>query len=339
MTRWHREQGRSNACVHTLAILDEIEKELPAFNHPRPFVTSIRVGAGIPDLYDFEVELELAPGATLAVRYGFADDEYRDGGPLDDEEGAVASLVLESLKECQAFGAGKLADLLHDLRVRTRRIVAGWSAEGTHVSLLDIRLVRTQYWRSADDLTVEVRLRCLGNRLEPTIEGLEVAHPDLLDAELASWRPHMDVRYAAQAALARQGADGVVDQLVLNALALHGDVAEALRTLGSGRLDWLTRELTVFVNDGHVRCHGRDTSLIDVKWNRNSITIFGKKAPASILDTLVGQPVRKIIEHPVLSDDMIILQATSCLEHGVTSVCAEFEQPLRLFCSASGRVW
>lgn len=196
-----------------------------------------------------------------------------------------------------------------------------------------------EYSGPGDVLAVEVQLSCLGSRLEPTIENLQVAHPDSLDAELTIWRPRMHLRYARQAELARQGANGMVDQLVLNALALHGNVFEALRTVGCGGLDSLSPKLTIFVNDGHVQCHGRDTSSHQIYWCRNSVQIFEHAVPASVLDSLVGQPVTKLIEHPVPSDDMIILQATSCLEHGVPSVYAEFEQPLRLFCGASGQVW
>ena len=85
--------------MHTLAILDEIEEKLPTFSDPRPFVASIRIGAGVQDSHDFEVDLELAPGTSLAVKYGAVHDEYRDCDFLDDEGRAVASLVLESLKE------------------------------------------------------------------------------------------------------------------------------------------------------------------------------------------------------------------------------------------------
>ena len=47
----------------------------------------------------------------------------------------------------------------------------------------------------------------------------------------------------------------------------------------------------------------------------------------------------KLVEHPVLSDDVIVTDVSSRFEQGVHSIRAAFEQPRLLFCSASGRVW
>lgn len=57
MNIWRAGDGRENASHHTLNILDDIERDLSAFPEPRPVVASIRVGAGLNDGHDFEVEI------------------------------------------------------------------------------------------------------------------------------------------------------------------------------------------------------------------------------------------------------------------------------------------
>lgn len=341
MTRvWHREHGRGHASIGTLAMLDSIETKLLAFDDPRPCVTSIRIGAGLRDEYDYEVEVELAPGATLAVRYQLVDEDGRDPDSLDDSSGAVAWHVAKSVEEFMACGAASLAGQIHGLRLGVRRILAGWWAEGTHVTLVDIRFVRTDHVGRDDAMTVEVRLQDLNDRLRPAIVALQAKRPEHLEGTIAAWRPGISARFAARAELALQGADGWVDQLVVNAIALQGDdVGTVLRMIASGQPYGLSQELTVFMYDGHVQCHGRDAAHPDFSWNRSSVTIYGESPPDTVLVALNGRPISCLVEHPVLSDDMIITHASAISEFGVHSVTADFEQPRLLFCSASGRVW
>jgi hypothetical protein len=339
MGTWYRQYGRSHASTQTLAMLDTIETKLLAFDDPRPYVTSIRIGADLRDEYDYEVAVELTPGATLAVRYQLVDDEGRDPDALADELGAVAGHVVESVEEFLAHGPTSLADQLHALRLSTRGILAGWWSEGVHVTLVDMRFVRTDHVGADDAMAVEVRLRSLDDRLRPAIAALQAKRPDLLESVIVASRPGMGARFAARAELARQGADGWVDQLVVNAIAQNDDVATALRMVASGQPYGLAEELTVFMYDGHVRCHGRDAAKPDFAWNRSSVTIHGESPPETTLMALIGRPISGLVAHPVLSDDMIITRTSSKYGFGVHSITAEFDQPRLLFCSASGRTW
>ena len=335
---WHRRHGRQRASKHTLAILDAIEPKLAAYVGPRPVVTSIRIGAGLRDVHDFETEVELAPGTTLAVRYQSMDEEDRQADSLENEGGAVAWQVVDTVRQFREHGIEALADLLHDMRMRTRKALAEWSAAGTHATLIDIRIVRTEHWGPDDALSVEVRVRALDDRLRPAIATMEVTRPDLFDGKLAEWAAVLNVHFAAQAALARQGADGLVDRLALNAIAQRWDVGEALRGIAAGIPYGLSQNLTVFVYDGHVQCHGCAAGG-DLAWNRSSVVMDGHSIPAAVATALLGKSIRALVEHPVLSDDMIISHVSSTFEHGVHSVRAEFDQPRLLFCSTSGRVW
>lgn len=335
---WHREHGRSTASPHALAILDDLERQMVGLDDPRPLVSSIRTGAGLQDLHDFEVELELAPGVTLATRYQSVDEDNRDPDALEDEAGAVAWQAAETAKELHAYGIGKLADLLHGMRIRTRQVMAEWCAAGIGVSLIDIRLVRTEHWRHEEALTVEVRVRSLDGRLRPAVETLEVTRPEILDERLAAWRTSLAVRFAAQADLARQGAEGMVDRLALNAIAQRWDVAEAVRGISRGRPYGITEQLTVFVQNGYVRCHGRNATGT-LSWNRDAVEIHGCSIPVTVATALRGRPVTHLVEHAVLTDDMIITDVTPSHDRGKHSIRARFDQPRLLFCGASGRVW
>ena len=338
MSTWLRRHGRRNASAHTLAILDEIERKLASCDDPRPTVCSIRIGAGQRDYHDFEVEIELAPGAILAVRYQSVDEEDRRPDNLENERGTVAWHVVDRVRELRSLGTDTLADLLHDLRVRARKTFARWSAEGTHVRLADVRLVQSEYSCREDALNVEVRLTDLDDRLRPFVAALEVDRPEDLEATLATLRADMDARFANQAALARQGADGFVDRLVLNAIGQHWDVAATLRDIAAGQAFGLSEELTVYTINGHVQCHGRPPGR-EFSWNRNSIILDGRSLPQTTVVALRDRPVTDLIQHPVLSDDMIVTDVTSTFDYDMPSVRVYFEQPRLLFCGASGRVW
>ena len=115
MATWLREYGRGNASPHTLGILDKVGTDLACSDRSCLEVTSIRIGAGLKDHHDFEVEVKIAPGITLAVRYQSVDEDDRDENDLEDEGGSVAWLVAQAVKVLQAEGVPTLADWFHNL--------------------------------------------------------------------------------------------------------------------------------------------------------------------------------------------------------------------------------
>lgn len=335
---WRRRHGRARASRHTLAILDEVETKLLALGEPYPTVKSIRIGAGLPDLHDFETEVELAPGAVAAFGYQSVDEEGRNPDALENEGGAVAWQIVDAAKDLHGLGAGALADLLHDVRVRTRRLLARWWADGVQATLLDARLVATEFWYVADGPIIELLLVVFDDRLLPTVHAVEIERPEDLEAELFARLPKFATGFAAPAALYREGADYMVDQLVLNCIARHCDVAKALRGIVSGEWYALSEDLSIYMTDGHLMCHGRSADGV-LSWNRNSITMHGRLISDAMAVALHGRPISALVEHPVLTDDMTITEVVSGTEFGVSSVRAEFIQPVLPFCGASGRTW
>lgn len=337
MARWRREYGRRSATAHTLAICDRIEADLRAAGHAGSAVASVRIGAGDRDQHDFEVEVEILPGVMIATRYQSVDEEGRDPDDLENEGGAVAWLAVVTAKEFLEMGPD-FADFVHGLRVRIRQAFASWSNEGIDVTFGDLRFVRTEFWHWEKELLFEVRFRGLDMRLRPRVHVLVVRHPEELDAELEHCRPVQGELFAARTAYARQGADGSVDQLTLNAIARYGEVGPALRrTAWLGRL-WLAEHLELEMQQGRIvssRRHAADR----LGWNGNLLTISGECVPESLLVALRGRPVTALVEQPLLSGDMVIIDACSGTGRSTRGVSVTIEQPVWLFCSSSGRVW
>lgn len=340
MAIWRREHGRDRASAHALAILDAINVDLSTSPNTYPQVASIRIGAGIHDHHDFEVEVMIDAGVTVAVRYQSVDEEGRDEDDLESGSGTVAYHAVYAVK-CllQSKGPEKLAKKIHNLRVQARKTIARWHAEGAHAQFMNIRIVWTEYTVRSDDLLIEMRLGCLDDRLRPTILDLEVTDPEQLETELEGLRPNIERRFKMRTALAHQGATGMIDQLTINAISQDDDLDVAIRTIGSGFSPYLSPDLTVYSTDGVVQCHGRDMSNSGLSWNRNRISLAGRSLPETALLQLSGRPITDLVEHPVLSADMIITQASNRSEYGAHFVHAEFEQPFRLFCGTSGYVW
>ncbi len=85
------------------------------------------------DCHDFEVEVELASGCVVAIRYQSVDEEDRRPHELENEFGAVASLVKTNLEDLFRLEVGRdaLVQHLHELRVETRRELAAWATSSS----------------------------------------------------------------------------------------------------------------------------------------------------------------------------------------------------------------
>ena len=338
MAIWRREHGRARASRHTLEMLDDIERRLGEYPEPRPSVASIRIGAGLHDSFDFETEIEIAPGAIVAVRYQSVDEEGRDPDYLEGEGGAVAWETLNAVKDFHELGAGFAADTLHDMRVHARKIFAQWSAAGVHATFGDIRFVRTEYSRDEDALVADLRYRGLNDWLRPALHSFEIQEPSELEDILAAYRPSIAAQFATKADLARNGADGFADRMVLNAIVREWEVGAALRALARGQYLSLSEALTFYMSNGHLRCHGRSPGG-ELSWNKDRVDLHGLALPDTAAAALIGRPITDLVTHSVLSDDMIISDVGSTGDYGGHAVRVTIEQPTLMFCGASGRVW
>jgi hypothetical protein len=338
MNIWYPQYGRQNATTDTLEILDNVEAHLSQCGDPRPLIRSVRVGAGWEHNTDFGVEVQLCPGVILNVGYQSVDDEERDPENLHHGWG-VGIEVAESVKKHGAHGVDVLADSLHALRTRIRKALATFTHDGVYALLGEIFISCTDYGRLGDTFEIEVPLTGLDSDLRPCNAGLTLQGFNDLDEQLVGWHQTQSARFAKSRALMADGADGTVDQLAVNAIAQFDDVSEVLRGMTASGFFPLCQSVTTFVVEGHLQCHGWDRSNPNFHWNRDKVIIANADIPATILTTVVGRPITAVVDHPLLTDRMIITSAVSKDEWGKRFVELQFDQPKLLFCRASGRVW
>lgn len=130
----------------------------------------------------------------------------------------------------------------------------------------------------------------------------------------------------------------LIDQLAFNVLALHGDPSTSLHRYYSGLLP-LPDGLNFFETDSTIHCSGYDRRDEACLWDCNTFTVWDRHFPEAVLQSFIGRPITKMIVHPVLSDNMIITKARNATGNNYPYVEIEFDQPILLCCSRSGRAW
>ena len=99
------------------------------------------------------------------------------------------------------------------------------------LSPFDAGMVWYDHTFHPEDAIIGVRLGGLDDQLRPSAKIIERSMKDSIKAELTDWRPSLESPFKARAAFAREGADGMIDLLAVNALAQYGDVEAALRKI------------------------------------------------------------------------------------------------------------
>ena len=148
----------------------------------------------------------------------------------------------------------------------------------------------------------------------------------------------MGDRQKTKSFLESRGAHGTIDQLAVNMIALHHDVGEVLR---SGNLNaYPASEDSIYLcEDGHVSCIGSSASSPPVSWYDNVVHVKGITLPEATLAAVPGSPITRVVDHKVLSSNMIVTRAHVDADWPEPILVIEFEQPRLLYCRYTGRVW
>lgn len=335
MKMWYRHEGRSKASKLALEILEYVDEHLRGFEW-RPRITSIGIRADCGDIYDFEVELEFSPGAFVVVRYGDCDDTERGGICTDSD--AIGQAIFAVFEDFRNRGISALSAMLYDARHEALKTLSTWSGGATHAELVKPRLLRDE-WCGRQEYLSDLEFRVLDNKLSPSEINIVADHPSLLNAKLKTHRELMDLRFARKTELARQGADGSIDQIAINAIAQRCDIADGIRWVANRTVEARHPDLYLYVRDGHIGCEGYDAQNSNFHWNGSSLTLWNCTLPEIAISQLAGQPITRLIEHPILSSDMIITEASSIEIGDQQAIQVNFDQPKRLFCKVSGRSW
>lgn len=283
--------------------------------------------------WSYDMDLEVAHGVVLR-----AEGEYQDGDHGPATRASVVADAMEGL-EVVRRDLERYAQILHEARLAARKVLARWHDAGTPTRLIDVRLDTYDRWRGSIIPHLQVIIEALDERLRPAIEKVNILHPSMLvpilDVEQEAVRNGLRKRRSMMA----EGADGMVDQLVINAMAHHGDVAAHLRLLGKHAIYWLADATCIAARNGHVTAGTGDPNA-DVQWMENGVSVRRTSIPETQLMAAVGRPVQTLMEHPFLSPDMIIEHA-SCEDddEGESMLSITFSQRTHWFCMSSGRFW
>ena len=307
-----------------------------AETHPR----ILRIGASEPGDFDhcrFQVDLEIAPGLMLPTEYGL-QEELDDGTEdADDDVAMVTAAVCEGLV-ASLRRKSELVDAAHDARLRARRVVGTWNAEGLPTRLIDVHLAPYDHWRGCAQPCLYVVVEALSDNLQPSPFMIHVDEPQKVEARMAEERPSVAAGYGDRERLALLGASGTVSRLALNAMNHFGDVAKMLRRFDGEWRFWLPDDTAITMGHGHVSAGSGDPNA-RIDWWDTHLNVSSLHVPATVLTAAIGRPVSALVEHPFLTDDLIVTEAVCTVEEGMPMVTIHFSNPTLLFCAKTGRWW
>ena len=304
-------------------------------SHPRLLSIGAYVN-GDDEIHQHEVLVELAPGVTLPVECGLVESvlEYVDA-PCTAED--VVEWTMEGVEACMPM-LDVLSDALHEVRVRARRVIGSWTRDGIQSRLVEARLAPYDAWRGSADPAITLLVEGLNERLQPATGEIQLGNASMLEDGLHEFRNELALQLAVRAELASHGASGTIDQLALNAIAHHGDVAATLRRFGAEWRFWLPDATALIIRDGEVIAGSGDVNP-GLHLGRGTVTVTGVQVPETALVAATGRPATDIIDHPFLSTDMTVVEASSSMVDRTPAVTFRLDVPRWYFCAATGRIW
>lgn len=287
------------------------------------------------DGHVYEIHFALAPDVVLRVLHGSTEDAEDGEFPtwLAPEAASDADAAIISYL---SMGTDNLSNILHDLRLRARRILSRHAVEGGSGRLVDVQLTAERRMAGPGP-TVRIRLEGLDTSLRRKVDDIAIGDLDRFDAGVERWSEAMALRFAARGAFEEAGASGSIDMLALAALRTFTDPQIWLRSLAEAGLPKQRRDILIFPDDGDFRSQRSDAKS-GMSWSRDLVMLRGA-LPVAALAASKGRPITDLVQHPLLSNEMTIIEATNDIYAIEPSVSMRIRQPRLLFCSGSGRTW
>ena len=224
--------------------------------------------------------------------------ETEEGGDVGGVARFVSDVLphadgLETRLEAIRAAAERWIDAHADAEFR----LTGWGLQ-VHEAWVEVELAR-----------FVIGIDLLGDDLRPTRhEFLAADERQALD-ELELTLPTQIRRAELRRELRALGASGHIDQMTVAVIRAHLPFEATLRRLGRAGCIWPMGGLTLAWSDGRVRSHG---SAIDgLTWDGSTLVLDGFALPETVATSAAGRPVTTVVDHPLLTDDMIVEQATS----------------------------
>lgn len=282
-----------------------------------------------------ELLVEIAAGVTLPIVCNVVEPTFERADVWD---AATILLLFEKQRRALVQQMDSLSEQLHDLRTSVRRICARWRAGGLPCQLSDVRLAPVQLWAGPREPAFLVIIEDLDDALHTTFVQLRLDAGERPDASLDRHRLQLIEKVARRIALDRLGASGWISQLALNAIAQSGTDPTVLRHFEMDRSIRLPNSVALNFRRGEVDV---DT-LFDPgqpRWRVDGFHLDEHELPEATLAASIGSPVTEVIDHPFLSDQMIVTAAEAQDEGGLQTIRFRLSMPQWLFCSGSGRIW
>lgn len=287
------------------------------------------------DFSRYEAVVELAPGVRLPVEFGSTEDDDLSDYAQTDADNVVIH-VLNAVDACLPE-TGRFSDLLHQARVRARKILSSWSADGLHTGLVDVQLAPFDHWQPGNPGIV-VKFEGLGATLNSCVDEITIDPDGDLDEALETARQTLRTQYDRRTELAMLGATGTIDRLALNAIRHFGNVDATLLRLATESRFWLPDDTAILNCNGHVVA-GSGRANPPVIWNGDTMQVMSAYVPLRTLKNAVGRPVMEFVEHDFLTPDILVANASCSIRVGKPSLEIGLVMPRLAFCAVSGRIW
>lgn len=111
-------------------------------------------------------------------------------------------------------------------------------------------------------------------------------------------------RHKLLAELARKGANGMIDDIAMQMIMKEPAPDAIIRRLGGAAEVTLQGGTKLWWREGVVKSLGKNRDA-RFRWKRNEVTL-NVSVPETVCAAAKGLPVTKLVQHPALSDGMIV---------------------------------
>lgn len=331
----HNGELRQDVSDENIELIERLLDALPAAQVvPTPRIMQFDVSDGRPeDCWKYDIEIEVAPGVILPVLRGNLEDMDEDE-PTDEE---VVEQVMAGLAMI-APQLPHLTEMLHQGRMTCRRVIARWNDVGASARFVDVHLAPYEGWQGAEMPQLRIVLERLGDNFEPILDKFQTTDLSTIEQDLEYRRERLTTQLEARRVVMEEGADAVIDQLAINAMARFVQLDQDVRQLRTDTVFWLPDDACISITNGHVQLSTADDEA-RIQWLDDTVAVRRLFIPGIELIAAIGRPVSDIFEHEYLSSDMIVEEAECDQEDGQFTLHIRFSQPTRPCCLVSGRIW
>jgi len=323
------------------AISASLDVELENLGDPAVRLVSIRSHSDFLLVYDDVVVTLVLPGGIPMTVDCWSDLKAELGTNIvdgfDENVAAATAMVMDFVEDCHEYGFDKIAALFEDARrVASVHSAKDSSGNGHSFSLDALELSFRPFWRNTGVLIFKAGYSSLNEWLRAASFTEEEIHDEQeLRKVLRNAGDEFARRAAAKRRLSAYGATGEIDLLAINLLKQKGDPQDQLRRLPK-KYPW---EGDIGVKCGRAFARTTICGSPTVSIDGNEIRVYCTELPEARLVNAHDKPITDIVDSPLFSPEMIVIDARHERRNDSTDVLFEIRQPRYFYCGSSGRIW